>query len=372
MILRNAEIFYNGEFVRKDILVHGGKISNISDEIKGENEVNLSGKKVLPGIVDIHTHGCLGYDFGLASKDELEEMVSFYASHGITSILATVMTTTEDNFCNSMEKIKEHMEEKKDNSIIKGINLEGPFLAMNKKGAHDPKLLKTVDIDFFEKLDKLSGGNIKMVDIAPELDKNFEFVEKYKNTKVVSIAHTECNYDQACNAIENGYNHITHMFNAMDSLHHRRPGVIGAFSDTNVIAELICDGIHVDPSVIRLSFKIAPDRIALISDAIAATGLEDGEYKSGGLPIYVKDGKVTLADGTIAGSSITNFDSMQRAIRFGIKPEYAIASATIIPARSVNIDKQVGSIEIGKLADFVVVDNNYNLLDVYKNGKKIV
>lgn len=369
MILKNASVFYEGEFRKVDVEVKEGCIHSISSQLEGEEVVDLSGKLLLPGVIDVHTHGCLGYDFTVATKAEMREMEAYYLKNGVTSILATVMTMKPSFLEESMVRIKEIMSE--EDTIVKGINMEGPFLGEDKRGAHDPIYLQGINLEFFERLDELCDHQLKLVDIDPKLNGAMTFIEKYGKSKTISLAHTSCDYKLAEEAINKGAHHITHLFNAMNGLHHREPGLIGAFSDFDVNAELICDGVHVHPSVVRMCFKIAPEKVVIISDSISATGLPNGEYVSGGLAITVLDGEARLANGTIAGSTATAFEGMRRTIKFGVAPEVAILGATLNAARSVGIDNEVGSIAVGKRADFLVVTEEYDLETVYKNGKCI-
>ena len=372
MIFKNAKVFVNGEFQKVDFEVKDGIFSQISSNLYSNNDhhcVDCKDKLIIPGLIDIHSHGCIGYDFINANVDEIEKMCEFYASNGITSILATTMTIDPEIHKQAMRNIKHAIDTKVNGSRIVGINMEGPFLGVDKRGAHDPMYLMGIDYAFFDELNQLSGNNIRIVDIDPKLPNSMEFIERYSSNITVSLAHTSCNYETANNAFDAGASHVTHLFNAMNGLHHREPGIVGAVCDHNVHAEIICDGIHVHPSVIRLMFKAEADKMILISDSMCAAGLEDGVYELGGQKVLVKDYKATLEDGTIAGSTVNVYEAMKRAIGFGVPEEKAILSATLIPARSIKADKEIGSIDVGKRADFVILDLNYNIENVYIDGK---
>ncbi len=375
MILKNGTVFYKNEFKKLDIEIRKEYIYKIKDEIKGENEIDITGLRVIPGVIDIHTHGCMGYDFTRVGKREINNMLEYYIKNGITSILATVMTDNESNLKNAMINIGEFINSNENisklipiNNMIKGINLEGPFFGVGKKGAHDEKYLRKVEDQFFNLLNYASGNNIKIVSIDPDLQGAQEFISKYKENLVISLGHTSCNYNTGLKAVESGANHVTHLFNAMNGIHHRNSGLVGVFSDSNITAELICDGIHIDESVIRMVYKIAGDRIIIISDSILPTGLSNGAYISGGLEIEVDNAVASLPDGTIAGSVINCFEGMKNAIKFGIPEEKAILSATIVPAKVIGVDNQIGSIEDGKRCDIVVIDDEYNIVFVMKDG----
>ncbi len=379
MILKNANVFVNGNFQKVNVKVENGRFSNITDSsIPFDDDelacmvVELEGKFILPGCIDVHSHGCMGYDFINASVDEIEKMCEFYASNGITSILATTMTIDMDTHRQAMRNIKTAMESDLKGSRIVGINMEGPFLGIDKRGAHDPRYLMPIDTLVFDELNDLSGNNIRIIDIDPTLPGAIDFIEKYHESITISLAHTSSNYHTAMEAFDAGASHVTHLFNAMNGLHHREPGIVGAFSDHDANAELICDGIHVHPSVIRLIYKAKSDKLILISDSMCAAGLSDGIYELGGQKVNVKDMKATLDDGTIAGSTVNVYEAMKRAINFGVPAAQAILSATLIPAKSIKADNEIGSISVGKKADFIITDNEYNIEHVYINGRKVM
>ncbi len=368
MVFKSAQVFIDKNFCYADVEVKNGVIINISDKISSDDFIDLTGKMLLPGLVDIHTHGCLGFDFCTADTSDISKMTDFYLSHGVTSILATIITCKEERLKASVSTINKCISDDSFPSIIRGINLEGPFFSHDKKGAHDPRYLRPLDDALLRELDSLSGNNIRLLDIDPMLEGSIPFIKKHSKTRTISLAHTSCDYELAWEAIKAGASHISHLFNAMNGIHHREPGLIGAFWDNDVYGELICDGFHIHPSVIRLMFKSNAEKIILISDSISAAGLSDGEYFSGGQRITVHDKKATLQNGTIAGSTISLYDGLKNAIAYGIPPEQATLSATISPAKSVGIDKLVGSIEVGKRADLLVTDQNFELLSVFVGG----
>ena len=366
MILKNAKVFIEKKFTDADIYIKDGIIAEIGKncDLSDTDIIDCTDKYIIPGFVDIHTHGCVGFDFSSANADEIAEMQNYYLKNGITSILATTVALSNENIEKAVNNIRKAMSDNNGTSI-EGINLEGPYLSPKKCGAHDVSLLKEPELDFINSL----GDDIKVVHVAPEYSKAMEFIKNFKGK--TSIAHTACDYKTAIEAINNGADHITHIFNAMNGLHHREPGVIGAFFDTEAVAEMICDSIHINPAILRMMFKAYSDRISIISDSMAATGLSDGEYKLGALDVYVNSGVATLSDGTLAGSAMNIYEMVKNLIKIGVSPEAAIASATIIPAESVNIDNKSGKLEIGRNADIVILDKDFTISNVIKNGNFI-
>lgn len=376
MKFQNASVFIDGKFKSADITISDQVFKQI-DLLDGKHEtldkegLDCSDKLILPGFIELHSHGCIGYDFTTSSSEEIEKMCEFYAANGITSILATTMTIGYDTYKRAMQNIRKVCEEGTNGSRIIGINMEGPFLGAAKKGAHDTRYLLSINEQKYEELNELSGDRVRIIDIDPDLPGAISFIEKYSKSKVISLAHTACDYDTAAAAINAGASHVTHLFNAMNGLHHRAPGIIGAVSDYPVNAEIICDGIHIHPSVLRLVFKAFPEKLILISDSMSAAGLADGPYELGGQKVIVENGKATLEDGTIAGSTTTMYKAFKKAIEIGIPVEQAVLSATLYPARAIHADNETGSIEAGKLADFIIMDKNYSIENVYSAGKLI-
>ncbi|MBR5967274.1 MAG: N-acetylglucosamine-6-phosphate deacetylase [Lachnospiraceae bacterium] len=384
MIIKNVRVFLNGAFRKASFRVTDGRFSEISEGTReltaapDEQVLDYTGHKVIPGLFDIHTHGCLGYDFTFSSAEEDVKMLKHYAEHGVTSVLATTMTSAPDTYRRACSQIRRLADPVKDSrgfsARIRGINAEGPFLSLEKKGAHDPQYITAPDEAYFNELNELSGGMIRLITIAPEQENAIEFIKKHTagnssnrdSALYVSVGHSDCDYDKAMEAFNAGADHVTHLYNAMNGLHHRKPGIPAASADANAWVELICDGLHVHESVIRHAFKAYPGRVVLISDSIAPSGLPDGQYSSGGLPVFLKDGEIRLEDGTLAGSGITLFEGLKRCVTdFGIPEEEAILAATYNPAASVGLEGRCGSIAVGLDADFVVIDDDYTLRAVH-------
>ena len=354
----------NKNFVQKDVYIEDGRIVHSIQDVKDKTEIDAAGLYVLPGLVDIHSHGAVGHDFSDGDEEGLKEILKYEYSHGITTYCPTSMTVDKEK----LTKIFSSMADWKDvkgMSHVAGINMEGPFLDVNKRGAHRPEWILDPDIDLFRECNRLCGGKIRLVTLAPNIDGAMEFIQALKEETVISLGHTAADYDTCKKALDAGACHVTHLYNAMNPLEHRAPGLIAAASeDKNCVAELICDGIHVHASMIKVAFKLFPDRIALISDSMRAVGLANGTYELGGQQVHVDGRRATLSNGTIAGSATNVYDCMCTAVSFGIPLEDAIAAATITPAKSIGIFDEVGSLTPGKRADVLLVDKNLKLVRV--------
>ncbi|MEG0570171.1 MAG: N-acetylglucosamine-6-phosphate deacetylase [Oscillospiraceae bacterium] len=372
MLLKNADLLDKSfRFIKADLLIKDGKIAQIGNLCSCEDEVQIdcTNKYVIPGLVDIHTHGCGGCDTCDATKASLDTLSLTQGNAGITSFCATTMTLPETQLEKIFATIREYMAGHQKKANIIGINMEGPFFNASKKGAQRGDCLKLPDVQMFNRLNDISANAVKLVDLAPELDGSLEFIRAVKDKVTVSIGHTAADYDTATAAIQNGATHVTHLFNAMNPLTHRAPGVVGAAADSNVTTELISDSIHIDGTVIRATFKLMQDRVCLISDSMSATGMPNGEYELGGQKVFVKDKKATLEDGTIAGSSTNLMDCMKKAVSFGIPLAQAIKSASFIPAKAIKMENKIGSLDINLDADILILDKSLNLEKVIIKGE---
>ena len=373
MILKNADIYdENFNLIKADIKINGEKITEIGDELSGDS-VDLLDYMILPGLIDIHIHGRAGADTGDATPEALSTMSESLVKKGITSFCPTSMTLSFEELSKIFQNVKE-MKNKVPGAYIHGINMEGPYIAMSKKGAQNAAYVRNPDKDEFKKLYDGCDGNIKIVDIAPECDGGEEFIKEVQPYCPVSIAHTAADYDDAIKAFELGVRHITHLYNAQSGLSHRAPGVVGAVFDRakkdGIRAEIICDGFHIHPAALRIAFEnLGEDGSIIISDSMRAAGHFDGEYDLGGQTVYVKNGKALLSDGTIAASTSNVFDELKNVISYGIPIKQAIKSATINPAKAIRVDDQTGSIKVGKYADILAVDKDFNIKLVMVKGK---
>jgi len=369
MLILNGNVFIEGKFEKKDIRIENGKFAEIAEPGElcgaGHDVLDATDKYVIPGLVDVHTHGRIGLDFSKITEEELEQLLASYKACGVTSVLATTMTNEPAVVEESLRVMGEYIKKQEESvcdlrAKLLGIHMEGPFLGKEKMGAHDEQYLQNPDWEQFETWQKLSGGNIRLITIDPCLEGAEEFIQKCVASGVkVSLGHTACDYETAVKAQKLGADHVTHTFNAMNPLHHREPGLIGAAMDTGMTMELICDGIHVHPAMVRMMFAAHPDKVILVSDSIPAAGMPDGEYSSGGFKVTLEKGKAVLADGTIAGSAVGLYDCMVNVIKFGVPVEVAVNSATYLAAKSVDMEDVAGSIEIGRPANLLVLNREW-------------
>ena len=366
MIIRNAMVFQeDGTFLKKNIYIEKGFLVSSEKEVTDKTEFDAGGLKAIPGLVDIHSHGAFGHDFCDADREGLKVILKYEKEHGITSYCPTSMTLSKEQLLDIFSSVKD-METSSDMARIAGINMEGPFVDVKKKGAQAAEHICPPDPEFFRLCNERCGNIIKLVTLSPKEDGALDFIRELKDEVTISIGHTTADYDCTKAAMEAGAAHVTHLFNAMPPFAHRDPGVIGAALDTeNCVAELICDGYHIHPSMIRAAFKMfGEERICLISDSMMATGMPDGQYELGGQAVYMKDRFASLADGTLAGSATNLFDCMKKAMEFGIPESAAIFAATRNPAKSIGIYDKTGSITPGKYGDLLIVDDQYNLKKV--------
>ena len=357
-------------FVRRDVCFDGRLLSSSSADGK---TYDASGCYVIPGLTDLHFHGCMGKDFSDADPEGLEIMAKYELSQGVTQICPAGMTLLEEQLTKVCQVAAAHRDANKPGAELCGINLEGPFLSTAKKGAQKADWIHAPDVDMFRRLMAASKGLVKLVSIAPEEPGAMEFIEAVEGEVTVSIAHTTADYDTAMEAFRLGARQVTHLFNAMPPFSHRAPGVVGAALDTPICnVELICDGVHIHPSVVRATFKMfGPKRVILVSDTMRAAGMPDGDYTLGGQPVKVKGKYATLADGTLAGSVTNLMNCMRTAVSFGIPLEDAVWAAAVNPARAIGIFSRMGSLEPGKRANVVIMDQNLELKDVFFRGELV-
>lgn len=375
MFYKNARIFTSDfQFHMGAFEVVDGVFGQILPENVPSDAVDLNGATVIPGLVDVHSHGNSGADFSDGDYEGLKTMAAFYAKCGVTSFAPASMTLPYDvlakAFATAMQLTQEAPE---GHARLMGIQMEGPYFSYKKRGAQNPDYLKNPDFEGFRALYEGCGGLIRIVDVAPELPGAAEFVAKAKALCTVSIAHTDSDYDHAKAAIDAGVTHLTHLYNAMPGIHHRNPGVIpAAVENPNVRAEIICDGQHIHPASVRLAFTMFHNRMILVSDSGRCAGLPDGsKFELGGQDAWLRDGVARLADGTIACSAANLWQCLTNVIAWGIPEEDAIRAASYNPACAIAAEDKIGSIETGKLADFIVCSGDYTQKRVFIGGAEI-
>ena len=377
MFYKNARIycedfrFHLGAFEVKD-----GKFGLVLPENVPEDAIDLQGKTVIPGLVEVHSHGAVGEDFSDGDYEGLKRMAAFYAGCGVTSFAPASMTLPYDVLEKAFANAKKLVEEAPEGcAVLRGIHMEGPYFAESRRGAQNIEYLKDPDFKGLQNLNDACGGLVRIVDVAPELPGAVEFVQKAKKICTVSVAHTDANYEQGKAAFDAGATHLTHMFNAMPGINHRDPGVIPAAAENgNVRVEIIGDAFHVLPPVVRLSFALfGSERIIFVSDSGRCCGMPEGaRFTLGGQEAILQDGVGRLLDGTVACSAVNLYQCLRNALDIGIPEEDAVRAVTYNPACAISAQNVVGSIAPGKQADFLIVSDDYTQKRVFIAGKEIV
>ncbi len=376
MFYKNARIFTSDfQFRMGAFEVKEGRFGAILPETVPADAIDLQGATVIPGLIDIHSHGNSGADFSDGDYQGLKTMARYYASVGVTSFAPASMTLPYDVLAVAFANAKKlQVEAPAGHARLMGVQMEGPYFSHKKKGAQNADYLKEPDFEGFRRLYNDCGGIVRIVDIAPELPGSREFIQQASKLCTVSVAHTDASYDDAKMAFDAGATHLTHLYNAMPGITHRAPGVIpAAVENKKVRAEIICDGYHIHPAAIRLAFTMfGGERMILISDSGRCCGLPEGsKFDLGGQDAWLREGVARLADGTIACSATNLYVCLKNVLAFGIREEDAVRAATYNPACALGVEDQVGSIAEGKLADFLVLRNDYQDLQVFIGGQQI-
>ena len=384
MKIINANIYgADYRFHKGSVSMENGVFTEILTDEKdactgaAEEVIDARGKYLIPGMIDLHFHGCMGMDVCDATEEAVQTLMRYEASVGVTAICPATMTLSLEELDGVLRNAAKCAKEPVPGGAdLVGINMEGPFISPVKKGAQDPQYIKKCSAQTAEQFLEASEGLVKIIGLAPEESGNAaEYIREMKDRVHISLAHTNADYDSAKEAFDAGACHAVHLYNAMPAFSHRAPGVIGAAADSpHVTCEIICDGIHVHPSAVRGAFKLmGEERMVLISDSIRATGMDDGVYTLGGQDVQVKGKEARLVSGGALAGSVTNLaDCVRTVIReMGIPLETAIRCATANPAKVLGISDKYGSIEAGKKADAVLLNEDLSLEAVFKNGERI-
>lgn len=382
-LITNARIIAEGRTVANGWLqIRDGVIERIGDHAKGGEpadsayeRIDAGGGTVLPGFIDVHVHGGSGHDFMDADADGLREITRFHADHGTTGMLATSLTASRDELTGVLERISAFMKAGMPYAQLLGIHFEGPFINEKWKGAQNPAYIVPPQQEWLEDWLARFPGIIKMQTLAPEAEGALDYISLLSRNGIVpSCGHTDATYDQIIEAADHGLRHAVHTFNAMSAYHHREPGTVGAvLTDNRIIAEVIADGHHVHPAGIRLlTAAKGVERVILVTDAMSAAGMPDGDYDLGGLPVEMSCGVARLkASGNLAGSTLTMIDAFRLMVRqIGVSLEDTSLMASLNPARQLGVDAQRGSILPGKRADLLLLDDSLNIQRVWIGGKE--
>lgn len=375
MIIKGGQVFdLESGFVRKDVYTDGSLIAESSGD---DIILDARGCYVIPGLVDVHFHGCVGEDFSDASREGLQRIADYELLQGVTYICPTSMTLSEETLTEICRNLVAHRADNTGGAEVVGAHLEGPFVSHAKRGAQNEAFLRAPDAEMLARLQDAAQGCVKLITMAPEEPGGIDFVKKATELGVtVSVGHTTADYDTAAEAFRAGATHATHLYNAMPPFHHRNPGVIGAaFDCPKVRAELICDGVHIHEAVVRLTFRLfGAERMVLISDSLRATGMPDGQYPFGGQEIVVNGNRATMLGHpeTLAGSVTSLMGCLRQAVRIGIPIADAVRACTYNPACAIGIDDRAGTLDVGKEASVVLLDEtDLSIRAILFKGKQI-
>ena len=376
-ILTNVRAYLHGRgILRVDIEYENGTITAIREADLSAPSSLPSDAIVLPGLIDQHIHALCGADTMDATAEALDTMSRALAMEGTTAFLATTLTQSKEALCNSLEAARAYVQDGHfSGAEMLGVHFEGPFISTKFLGAQNPDHVQAPEIEQFEDYQRAAGGLIRLVSLAPEVDGACTLIEHLVKAGVrASAGHTAAGYDDMMRAVDCGLSCVTHTYNAQSGVHHREVGVAGtAMLCDALYTELICDTVHVSVPALKLMIRNKPaDRVILITDSIRPKGLPDGEYESGGLPVFLKAGEARLAGGALAGSTLRmNYALRNLVERVGVPMENAIDFATINPARHLGIDHERGSIEVGLRADFAILNDRFDILQTIVGGKTV-
>lgn len=371
LLFTNGRVYRDGQFRREDVLVEDGKLSFPGVPPEGCRVVDLKGAMLVPGFLDLHTHGGDNVDVNAATAEDFAQISRFFARNGTTGWLCSILTDTEEQTLWSIGQAREAMAAPIAGARLLGIHLEGPFLSPEYKGAMPEHLLRKGDAALFRRYQQAAGGMVRYLTVAPEVEGVVDMIREISGEVAVAIGHSGADYETAIRAIDAGARACTHTFNAMGLFHQHRPSIMGAVLERPVYCEAICDGRHLHPGTVRMLLACKGwDRVAAVTDSIQAAGLPDGRYKLGVNDVVVEDGDAKLAsNGVRAGSTLTTGQALKNLAAFTGQPvERVLPLLTLNPARLIGMEERKGSIAPGKDADLVVLDDQLNVKQTYVSG----
>ncbi len=374
MIIQGGAVYCADRVFRHmDVLIQDGRFAH---QTPNKKTIHAHGCYVIPSLVDMHLHGCMGYDVCDGTYEAIAQIAAYEASAGVAAMALATMTLPVPTLNHILSVAAAYQQNPAQGADLTGINMEGPFISESKKGAQDARHKLLCNTQIAWGFCHAAQGLVKIIGLAPEVNPAFAgFIRHLKGSAHISLAHTDADYDTAMAAFAAGADHVTHLYNAMPPFSHRQPGVIGAAADCpQVSAELICDGIHVHPAAVRAAFRLfGAERLVLVSDSMRATGMPDGVYSLGGLDVQVMGRRATLAKGNALAGSVTHLlDCLRIAVLdMGIPLTDAVDCATINPARVLGIADEYGTITVGKRANVLLLDQNLHLKAVIKDGVQI-
>ncbi len=378
LLIQNGNVLIDDKLILADVLVLDGVFAKIKKGIKAEAGIpsyNAQRNLVLPGFIDVHTHGGVGVDMNNASGEDVKKVSEFFASQGVTGFLPTLLTDSQERLTQCIHTITEAKKTLSTGAKILGIHMEGPYLCKDYKGAMPESLLQLPSVEEFEEYQRVAEGNILRITVSPEVEGAPEFIEKVSKTGVaVSIGHSGADYDRAWRCIHGGAVSATHTFNAMKLMHQHYPAISGAILESDIYCEAICDGIHLHPGTVRILLKTKGyNRVVAVTDSIMAAGLGDGKYKLGVNDIVVTNGDAMLADGTSrAGSTLTMSRALRNLVQFtGKEPQELSCLLSQNPADMIGLGHRKGCIKEGMDADMVILNKSYHVLATFVEGVKM-
>ena len=383
MIIKGNIYAADRQFHTGTVITDNGLITDVSLDNQGctldvsdSNYIDASDKYVIPGLIDIHLHGAMGFDIGDATYEAIDKIARFELLQGVTSFVGATMTMPVDNIIEVISTARDYMAHNQgsfcnDLSTLIGLNVEGPFISPDKCGAQNKSHILPPDLALAKEFIKTDDGIVKILGLAPEMCSDLSIIKTLSESVKVAITHSNSDYDTAIKAINMGASHVTHLFNGMTGFTHRSPGILGALVDSSDITiELITDGIHVHPAAVNMAYKLFSDKsLIIVSDSMRGCGLGDGIYTLGDLDIEVKNHRATLkGTNSPAGSVSSLYDNIKATHNMGLPLESIVAMATINPARCVGVDDRIGSIEASKKADILILNKDLSIDTIIKNG----